>query len=414
MDVEKTDSTKGTQSSTDTSVYGSQAVMQNGTLVFKGNLFYKGGYTDGNTASGTAEGDSIIATALSASGNNNSFDSDPLLAVKGTAGGTGINAWSADPTSGSPALSGASTLADMSFLTQTSYRGAFDGTSDWTTWTKTTTDQYFVILTSDYDGDSLTLAQEISSSYNTNPTLADTDGDGINDNTDPSPSSSTVTASGLSSASNESFVKQQYLDFLGLDADDYGLNYWLSEMSAGTKTHADVVNFFVFSDEFQNQVAPVSRLYQAYFLRIPDTQGLSYWINQKLAGVSLAEISNTFSTVDEFTNMYGPKTDEEFVQLVYQNVLGRQPDGSGLSYWVNDRLGNGDSRGTVMISFSESSEYQTTKLNNIRVIAFNYGILRRAPDSEGFGYWVAKLDAGEQPNDLINSFIDSADYQGRF
>ena len=185
MDVEKTDSTKGTQSSTDTSVYGSQALMQNGTLVFKGNLFYKGGYTDGNTASGTAEGDSIIATALSASGNNNSFDSDPLLAVKGTAGGTGINAWSAHPTSGSPALSGASTLANTSFLTQTSYKGAFDGITDWTTWTKTTTDQYLATLTSDYDGDSLTLAQEISSSYNTNPTLIDTDGDGINDNLDP-------------------------------------------------------------------------------------------------------------------------------------------------------------------------------------------------------------------------------------
>ncbi|NDH17192.1 MAG: hypothetical protein EBY48_09010, partial [Opitutae bacterium] len=185
MDVEKTDSAKGTQSSTDTSVYGSQALMQNGTLVFKGNLFYNGGHADGNTASGTAEGDSITATQLSASGNNNSFDSDPLLAVKGTAGGTGINAWSAHPTSGSPALSGASTLANTSFLTQTSYKGAFDGITDWTTWTKTTTDQYLATLTSDYDGDSLTLAQEISSSYNTNPTLADTDGDGINDSTDP-------------------------------------------------------------------------------------------------------------------------------------------------------------------------------------------------------------------------------------
>ena len=227
-------------------------------------------------------------------------------------------------------------------------------------------------------------------------------------------SNSTVIASGLSSASNEAFVRQQYLDFLGRDADDSGLSYWLSEMTAGTKTRADVVNFFVFSDEFQNQVAPVSRLYQAYFLRIPDTQGLSYWVNQKLAGVSLAEISNTFSTADEFTNMYGPKTDEEFVQLVYQNVLGRQPDGSGLSYWVDDRLGQGDSRGTVMIGFSESTEYQITTLNNIRVIAFYYGMLRRAPDSSGFSYWVAKLDAGEQPNDLINGFIASAEYQGRF
>ncbi|NDH01248.1 MAG: hypothetical protein EBY43_09280, partial [Opitutae bacterium] len=50
MDVEKTDSAKGTQSTTDSSVYGSQALMQNGILVFKGNLFYNGGHSEGNTA----------------------------------------------------------------------------------------------------------------------------------------------------------------------------------------------------------------------------------------------------------------------------------------------------------------------------------------------------------------------------
>ena len=47
-----------------------------------------------------------------------------------------------------------------------------------------TEDEYLAPLTSDFDGDSLTLAQEISSTYNTDPSLADTDGDGTNDNLD--------------------------------------------------------------------------------------------------------------------------------------------------------------------------------------------------------------------------------------
>ena len=68
---------------------------------------------------------------------------------------------SAHPRSGSPALSGAETLADTSFLTQTSYKGAFDGTTDWTTWTKVTGDEY-LFTTSDFDGDSLTLARDKS------------------------------------------------------------------------------------------------------------------------------------------------------------------------------------------------------------------------------------------------------------
>lgn len=225
---------------------------------------------------------------------------------------------------------------------------------------------------------------------------------------------SSVTASGLTSASNEAFVMQQYLDFLGRDGDASGIAYWKGELDNGTQTRADCVNNFVFSAEFQDQVAPVSRLYQAYFLRIPDTAGLTYWINQKLAGVTLAEISNTFSTVTEFTTMYNINTDTEFVKLVYQNVLGRQPDDSGLSYWVNDRMGQGESRGTVMIGFSESDEYKATTLNNIRVIAFYYGMLRRAPDNDGFAYWVGKLNAGETALELINGFIGSSEYQARF
>ena len=68
MDVEKTASSKGTQSTTDTSVYGSQALMQNGTLVFKGNLFYNGGHADGNTVfydGNTAAGETITFPAHS-------------------------------------------------------------------------------------------------------------------------------------------------------------------------------------------------------------------------------------------------------------------------------------------------------------------------------------------------------------
>ena len=40
-------------------------------------------------------------------------------------------------------------------------------------------------------------------------------------------------------------------------------------------------------------------------------------------------------------------------------------------------------------------------------------MLRRAPDQGGFDYWVAKLNNGEQPNELINGFISSPEYQGR-
>ncbi len=121
MDVEATSSSKGTQSTTDPSVYGSQALMQNGILLFKGNLFYNGGHSDGNTALGTAEGDSITATQLSTPAYKNSFNVDPKLMDWDDADGK-LNPF---PATDSPALSGAEPLTGSTFLSQVSFRGAF-------------------------------------------------------------------------------------------------------------------------------------------------------------------------------------------------------------------------------------------------------------------------------------------------
>jgi hypothetical protein len=221
-----------------------------------------------------------------------------------------------------------------------------------------------------------------------------------------------TTASGLTSASNEAFVMQQYLDFLGRDGDSEGIKYWTEQLDTGVQSRADCVNNFVFSAEFQQQVAPVSRLYLAYFLRLPDTGGLTYWIDEKLNGKTLNEISNSFAGVQEFSDRYGSLDDSGFVNLVYNNVLSRNPDSDGLAYW-NGQMSGGMTRGEVMTGFSESTENQNSTLNQIRVIAFYYGMLKRAPDQGGFDYWVGKLNNGELPNELIDGFIISPEYQGR-
>ena len=67
-----------------------------------------------------------------------------------------------------------------------------------------------------------------------------------------------------------------------------------------------------------------------------------------------------------------------------------------------------------MASFSESQENITLTESNIRVISFYYGMLRRAPDQGGYDFWVNELKIGKSPNDLINGFISSAEYQQRF
>jgi hypothetical protein len=223
----------------------------------------------------------------------------------------------------------------------------------------------------------------------------------------------TITPSGLTSSTNESFVAQQYLDFLGRDGDDEGIAYWANLIANGTIYRADVIDFFVSSAEFQSVIAPVSRLYLAYFKRLPDTDGLKHWIELKLNGMALNDISQHFSDSTEFQSTYGNLSNEDFVKLVYQNVLGRESDVDGLIYWAGLLNGGTLNFGTVMTQFSESAENISLTNNNIRVISFYYGMLGRAPDLDGYNYWVQQFENGAAANALLNAFYLGAEYQDR-
>ena len=79
-------------------------------------------------------------------------------------------------------------------------------------------------------------------------------------------------------------------------------------------------------DAWHGRVAPVTRLYSAYFERLPDFGGYGYWTGRLRAGSSLKKVSDTFAASSEFKNKYGPLSNTAFVQKVYQNVLHRAPD----------------------------------------------------------------------------------------
>lgn len=101
----------------------------------------------------------------------------------------------------------------------------------------------------------------------------------------------------------------------------------------------------------------IVRLYSAYLLRPPDAGGFSYWLNFYETGTGLEAISENFALSTEFINTYGSLRSGDFVNLVYQNVLGREPDAGGFSYWKGLLDSGAISYGGTMLSFSESAEF---------------------------------------------------------
>jgi hypothetical protein len=178
-------------------------------------------------------------------------------------------------------------------------------------------------------------------------------------------------------------------------------------------TRAELAAVFLATPEFEAKAAPVARLYLSYFLRVPDYSGLDFWIGRHRAGESIESISDRFASSPEFAGRYGSLDDHHFVDRVYRNVLGRAPDAAGQSFWTA-KLAAATSRGQVMLSFSESPEYHALTGNEVFVTMVYAGMLRRAPDPEGFARWVDFLDAGNSREALIREVLESPEYRRRF
>jgi hypothetical protein len=209
------------------------------------------------------------------------------------------------------------------------------------------------------------------------------------------------------------FAMQQYRDFLGREGDPSGISNWTTAIQSGALTRAQVIDSFFNSAEFQGSVSPIVRLYFASLLRIPDYPGLQFWLSEYRNGRPLASIADGFVQSPEFIQRYGNLNNNDFVTLLYQNVLGRDPDPQGYQFWVN-QLNGGASRGQVMLGFSESREFREKSLNKVYVEMLYAGMLRRSPDQGHFDNWVALLDAGASRTEIIQRFLDSLEYHNRF
>lgn len=133
--------------------------------------------------------------------------------------------------------------------------------------------------------------------------------------------------------------------------------------ATGTDTLIDIERV-AFTDgtlAFDIDDAPgqVFRLYQAAFDREADAEGLGYWIAAlEQQGHDLTWVAENFVQSSEFSSTYGPidtLSAATYVDLLYQNVLGRNEDAAGAAYW-EERLDDGMSAAAVLASFAESAE----------------------------------------------------------
>jgi hypothetical protein len=172
---------------------------------------------------------------------------------------------------------------------------------------------------------------------------------------------------------NAQFVIQLYANVLDRTPDSAGLSFWIDKLTQG-ESRASVLAGFSESLEFKNNTfydiesysqntlskdyfGQVYRLYAATLDRVPDPAGFQHHVTALNNGLSLMSDASGFLNAPEFQAKYGSLNNEQFVDLLYNNVLNRAPDATGLAHWLS-ALNGGNSRVSVVLGFSESVEFK--------------------------------------------------------
>lgn len=133
----------------------------------------------------------------------------------------------------------------------------------------------------------------------------------------------------------------------------------------------------------------LEELYVAFYNRVPDADGLAYWIDQISAGQSITQIAESFYAAgvqnSSLTGMSASMSNADFVNLVYKNVLGRSEgaDSEGLNYWSEELASGRASHGSLVSDILDSAHsfkgdatwgHVTDLLDNKIAVADTYAV----------------------------------------
>ena len=111
----------------------------------------------------------------------------------------------------------------------------------------------------------------------------------------------------------------------------------------------------------------ITLLYLATLGRMPDREGLEYWVDSDM---TISQIAKSFFAQPEAKRLYPPNSGTDyFIKSVYKNLLGREPDSDGLNYWHNELVSGKISRDMFILSViyganDEDKKILDDRLNN--------------------------------------------------
>ena len=111
----------------------------------------------------------------------------------------------------------------------------------------------------------------------------------------------------------------------------------------------------------QADVIRLVELYTAFFNRVPDADGMSFWIGEIKAGKTINQVAESFYNAgvnySSLTGFSSTMKNADFINVIYKNVLGRKDgaDAGGLSFWEGEITSGRATRGTLVTNILDSA-----------------------------------------------------------
>ena len=250
------------------------------------------------------------------------------------------------------------------------------------------------------------------------------------------------------------FVRQQYLDFLGREPDEAGLNFWVNSInSCGSDTDClaarriDTSAAFFLSIEFEQTGFLVHRMYQAAYGDMPGAPvplrrsefnpdklkiGEGVIVNQR--GWEAKLEANTKAFAQEFvqrarfaSSYPASLAPAAFVDQLFLNA-GVAPAESERAAVVEEfgdanDTANSEARARALRRVAENVKLRQQEFGQAFVLMQYFGYLGRDPNSgpdadfSGYSFWLNKLESfnGDYRSaEMVKAFLVAGEYRGRF
>jgi len=208
----------------------------------------------------------------------------------------------------------------------------------------------------------------------------------------------TLTSTFIVGDANQIYVAQLYLDVLHRQADANALQYYAGQLDGGLLTPGQVSSAVIGS--LEGHVVEVDGVYQFLLGRTPEAGGMAAWTNYLATGHSLEQMLAAVFASPEFaaradTLQGGPDSNMNYVEELYQILLGRTGSPSEVAGWVATVGASG--RLTAAAGFLGSGEFRTdfvealyggTTLPATAYVQTVPNLLRRTPAATEVSGWV--------------------------